>query len=122
MQDTKKELNPNLHNSRVFNSRREKWGLPQDMVLVLLLVNLFAVFLAIKYWSVFSVIGLLIFVVVTVMPMFLIHRDDRDAHIVWRRAIFGSGNMNNSKTTVRKVRFISLTSTKDNVHESKGMQ
>lgn len=122
MQDSNSELNPNLKNSRVFNSRREKWGLPQEMVLVLLLVNLFALFLAVKYWSLFSVLGLVLFVVVTVMPMFLIHREDRDAHIVWRRAIFSSGNLSNSTTKVRKVRFISLNPTKGNVHDSQSFK
>lgn len=122
MQETNEQLNPNLKNSRVFNSRREKWGLPQEMILVLLLVNLFALFLAVKYWSLISVMALALFVVVTVMPMFLIHREDRDAHIVWRRVIFSSGNMSNSKTKVRKVRFISLSQTKGNVHDSQGIK
>ncbi|WP_244591528.1 hypothetical protein [Escherichia coli] len=122
MQDTNSDLNPNLKNSRVFNSRREKWGLPQEMVLVLLLVNLFALFLAVKYWSVFSALGMALFAVVTVMPMFLIHREDRDAHIVWRKVIFSSGNLSNSKTKVRKVRFISLNPTKGNVHDSQDVK
>ena len=89
---------------------------------MLLLVNLFALFLAIKYWSLFAAFGFVLFVVVTVMPMFLIHREDRDAHIVWRRVIFSSGNLSNSKTKVRKVRFISFNPTEGNVHDSQSVK
>ncbi|EIR10034.1 hypothetical protein YPPY60_4878 [Yersinia pestis PY-60] len=44
--------------------------------------------------------------------MYIIHSEDPDAHIVWRRVIFSSGNLNNSKTTQRKVVFIKLSSHK----------
>ncbi|ALE99166.1 hypothetical protein CSB66_5041 [Enterobacter hormaechei] len=104
--------NPNLTNAKVFNARNMKAGIPQQMYILLLFLNIFALVLAIKFFSILSVLAFIVFVLLTVIPMYIIHSEDPDAHIVWRRVIFSSGNLNNSKTTQRKVVFIKLSSHK----------
>ncbi|ERK05604.1 hypothetical protein L580_3314 [Serratia fonticola AU-P3(3)] len=79
------------------------------MYVLLLFLNISALVLAIKFFSIMSVLMFLFFVLLTVVPIYIIHRDDPDAHIVWRRVIFSSGNLNNSKVTQRRVVFIKLS-------------
>lgn len=111
-QNSEAQGNPSLRNARVFTDRRMKAGIPHQMYILLVFLNGFALILAIKFFSVLSMLAFAGFVLLTVTPVYLIHSEDADAHIVWRSAIFSSGNLNNSKTTQRKVVFIKLSNNK----------
>lgn len=111
-QNVEVQGNPNLRNAKVFTNRRMKAGIPQQMYILLVFLNGFALVLAIKFWSIPAVLAFIVFVLLTVIPVYIIHSEDADAHIVWRRVIFSSGNLNNSKTTQRKVVFIKLSNNK----------
>lgn len=107
------DINPSLKNDKVFSDRKMKAGIPHQMYILLFFVNGFALLIAIKFWSIASVLALLVFVLITVLPIYIIHDKDHDAHIVWRNAIFGSAGMINSETATRKVVFITLSQPKD---------
>lgn len=98
--------NPALRNARVFTDRRMKAGLPHPMYILLVFLNGFALVLAIKFWSLAAALAFLVFALLTIIPVYLIHSEDADAHIVWRRVIFSGGSLNNSKITRRTVVFI----------------
>ncbi|NQD63306.1 hypothetical protein HP459_18175 [Enterobacter sp. CM29] len=90
-----------------------KAGIPHQMYILLFFINGFGLLLAIKFFSVISMLAFVLFVLVTVLPIYIIHDKDRDAHVVWRHAIFGGADMDNSQTFQRKVVFINLSDTKD---------
>ncbi|MFY1040637.1 hypothetical protein ACOMYX_19625 (plasmid) [Pantoea agglomerans] len=107
------KVNPNLRNNKVFSDKKMKAGIPHQMYILLLFVNGFALLLAIKFFSLFSVLAFVIFLLITVLPIYTIHMEDRDAHVAWRSAIIGAESTDNSQTTQRKVKFIKLSDIKD---------
>ncbi|TDN48075.1 hypothetical protein [Scandinavium goeteborgense] len=108
------DSNPNLRNAKVFSERKMKAGIPQQMFVLLVFLNIFSLILTVKFFSVFSVFGFGVFMALTVIPVVIIHKDDRDAWVVWRKVIFSSVNLSNEKTTTRKVSFIKLSSNTGN--------
>lgn len=100
--------NPNLKNDKVFSSQKQKAGLPHQMYILLLFINVSALVITVKFFSIFALFGFVFFVAITVLPIYIIHEKDSDAHIVWRKAIFSSSSMNNSKTVHKKVKFINF--------------
>lgn len=113
MSEEQSESNPNLKNSTVFSDRKMKAGIPHQMYILLLFINGFALLLAIKFFSIVSMCGFFFFLLITVLPIYIIHDKDSDAHVVWRHAIFGSSGLDNSETLQRKVVFINFSDTKD---------
>lgn len=111
--EPKYEVNPNLKNSKVFSDRKMKAGIPHQMYILLLFVNGFGLLLAIKFFSIISMLAFCVFLLITVLPIYTIHIEDRDAHVAWRAAILGADSTDNSQTTQRKVKFVKLTETKD---------
>ncbi|HBZ0866383.1 TPA: hypothetical protein MJC48_29025 [Klebsiella pneumoniae] len=53
-----------------------KAGIPQQMYILLLFLNIFALVLAIKFFSILSVLAFIVFVLLTVIPMYIIHSED----------------------------------------------
>lgn len=100
--------NPNLKNDKVFSSKKQKAGLPHQMYILLVFINVSALVITIKFFSIFALLGFFCFLAITVLPIYIIHEKDSDAHIVWRKAIFSSSSMNNSKTAHKKVKFINF--------------
>ncbi|EMC3644304.1 hypothetical protein VDN65_005557, partial [Klebsiella pneumoniae] len=61
--------NPNLTNAKVFNARNMKAGIPQQMYILLLFLNIFALVLAIKFFSILSVLAFIVFVLLALLQI-----------------------------------------------------
>jgi len=101
-------VNPNLVNAKVFYRRRTKLGIPTEVFLVLAFLNVFAVVLAVMFHSVFSVISLILFVLVSVVPMKFVFRGDPDAHKAWIYGWLAPARLENVHAVRRRVVFVDV--------------
>ncbi|HGN1759909.1 TPA: VirB3 family type IV secretion system protein [Proteus mirabilis] len=84
-----------LKNARVFYRHRLKFGIPAEVFMILLFLNVFALILAIKFFSIVSILSLGAFFLVCFVPMKFLFREDPQAHRAW-----ASGYFSNSKVGV----------------------
>ena len=101
-----KITNPALVNARVLYNRRTKLGIPTEVFLILMFLNVFAVVLCVMYFSTFSVISLILFVLVSVVPMKFVFHGDPDAHKAWIYGYLSPSRLNNTHAVKRRITFI----------------
>lgn len=101
-----KITNPALVNAKVFYNRRTKLGIPTEVFLILMFLNVFAVVLCVMYFSTFSVISLILFVLVSVVPMKFVFHGDPDAHKAWIYGYLSPSRLNNTHAVKRRITFI----------------
>lgn len=95
-------------NARVFSEKRMTLGIPVQMFVILMALNIFAVILLIKFFSIFSLVLMGFFVLITWMPIYQIHKNDPDAWLVWLGTLLVKTRLNNDSFFKRKVVFIKL--------------
>ncbi|HGM4353942.1 TPA: hypothetical protein ACKPJR_006340 [Pseudomonas aeruginosa] len=96
--------NPNLKNKAVFTHRDLSIGMPTRVFYATLFLVSFAAFVFIKYlgWAVglpgAAILGILIF-----MPVYLIHKEDPEAYIVWLRSLVSASRLTVGRSVRRRM-------------------
>lgn len=96
--------NPNLKNKAVFTQRDLSIGMPTRVFYATLFLVSFAAFVFIKYlgWAV-GLPGAALLAVLIFMPVYLIHKEDPEAYIVWLRSLVSASRLTVGRSIRRRV-------------------
>jgi len=100
--------NPNLKNKAVFTQRDMILGIPSRVAIATLFLVGFAAVVFCVYLPVYIgilcsfLIGLLVLI-----PVYLIHKEDPEAYVVWLRSMFAATRLTVSRSTRRRVLLLS---------------
>ncbi|NIH07051.1 VirB3 family type IV secretion system protein [Providencia rettgeri] len=100
-----KEYNP-LNNAQVFYRHRTKFGIPAEVFILMLFINIFAFLLCIIYFSVLSVAFFVLFFLFSVIPLKYVFKEDPQAHRAWISGILKSSVISNNGIHKKNVKFV----------------
>ena len=98
------DRNPNLKNKAVFTQRDMSMGIPTRVLVGTLFLTGFSAFVFCKYlglWIGIPSSFLLSFLIL--IPVYLVHKEDPEAYIVWLRSLFAATRLSASKSVRRRV-------------------
>ena len=96
--------NPNLKNKAVFTQRDMIMGIPSRVFVGTLFLTFFSAFVFCKYlpmWVGAPASLLLSFLIL--VPVYLIHKEDPEAYIVWLRSMFAAARLTVARCIRRRV-------------------
>lgn len=98
------DRNPNLKNKAVFTQRDMSMGIPTRVLVGTLFLAGFSAFVICKYLGLWIGIpsSLLLFCLILI-PVFLVHKEDPEAYIVWLRSLVAASRLSASKSVRRRV-------------------
>ncbi|HDZ58143.1 MAG TPA: hypothetical protein ENI17_02685 [Pseudomonas xinjiangensis] len=96
--------NPNLKNKAVFVDRDMVMGIPARVFVATVLLTFFTAFVFCKYLPLLlGIAASLVLSLLILLPVYLVHRDDPEAYMVWLRSLFTAARLTASRSTRRRV-------------------
>lgn len=98
------DKNPNLKNKAVFTQRDMSMGIPTRVLVGTMFLTLFSAFVFCKYLPLYAGIPLsLLLSFLILVPVYLVHKEDPDAYIVWLRSLFAASRLSAGRSVRRRV-------------------
>ncbi len=96
--------NPNLKNKAVFTQRDTSLGVPTRVFVGTAFLILFAAVVFCSYlgWTV-GLPATVVLALVIFLPVYLIHKDDPEAYVVWLRSMFTASRLSAVRNTRRRM-------------------
>lgn len=96
--------NPNLKNKAVFTQHHMIWGIPSRVFVGTLFLTFFSAFVFCKYLPLWiGIPASLVLAFVILLPVYLIHKEDPEAYIVWMRSLFAPFRLSAGRSVRRRV-------------------
>lgn len=103
--------NLNLKNKAVFTQRDSILGIPSRVAIATLLLVGFAAVVFCVYLPVFiGILCSLLIGLLVLIPVYMIHKEDPDAYMVWLRSLFVATRLTVRRSTRRRVLLLSRRS------------
>ncbi|WP_263147676.1 hypothetical protein [Pseudomonas sp. RIT-PI-AD] len=100
--------NPNLKNKAVFTQRDMILGIPARVFIGTLFLVAFAAVVFCVYLPIYLGLGSsLVMGLLVLIPVYLVHKEDPEAYIVWLRSLFAAARLTVSRSTRRRVLLLS---------------
>lgn len=103
--------NPNLKNKAVFTQRDLILGIPSRVfIATMFLVAFGAVVFCIYLPTTLGIAASLVIGLLVLIPVYLVHKDDPEAYMVWIRSLFAAARLSVSRSVRRRVLLLSRRS------------
>lgn len=85
------EQRAELRNKAIFNHRKYIWGIPQRPFVASMALTVFAGIVLFAYLpKIIAVPCVVVLAMLILIPVYLVHKNDPDAYVVWMYALFAS--------------------------------